>query len=262
MTGAREQLYELLALSSTEGVNSAEARRVEELTQRHPDVDAEEFERAAAALHLAMLGDERRMPSALEAKVIEAGERFVGGTDTELAARPRSARVAQLRASGWWAAAAVLALAVIGWWPQLQRTPRSEPREMTTARPSLDSLLREPATERLAWSATEDATAAGASGEVVWNNDRQAGYLRFTGLEANDPTEFQYQLWIFDRARDERYPIDGGVFDITAGAPEVIVPIEARIPVGEPYLFAITVEPPGGVVVSTRERIALVAQPS
>jgi hypothetical protein len=33
------------------------------------------------------------------------------------------------------------------------------------------------------------------------------------------------------------------------------------LPVGEAVLFAITVERPGGVVVSSRERIALVAQP-
>ena len=55
--------------------------------------------------------------------------------------------------------------------------------------------------------------------------------------------------------------MDGGVFDVPPGADEVIVPIRARLPVGEAVLFAITVEPPGGVVVSTRERIALVAQP-
>ena len=50
--------------------------------------------------------------------------------------------------------------------------------------------------------------------------------------------------------------------DIPAGATEVVVPIDAKVAVGEPYLFAITVEPPGGVVVSSRERIALVAQPT
>jgi anti-sigma-K factor RskA len=72
----------------------------------------------------------------------------------------------------------------------------------------------------------------------------------------------QYQLWIFDKNRDERYPVDGGVFDIPPGAHEVFVPIDARVPVGEAVLFAITVEPPGGVVVSKRDRIALVAKPA
>ena len=40
------------------------------------------------------------------------------------------------------------------------------------------------------------------------------------------------------------------------------MPIRAKLPVGEPVLFAITVEKPGGVVVSKRDRIALVAKPN
>jgi hypothetical protein len=45
-----------------------------------------------------------------------------------------------------------------------------------------------------------------------------------------------------------------------AGEREVIVPIDAKVAVGEACLFAITVEKPGGVVVSERERIVLLAQ--
>ncbi len=41
---------------------------------------------------------------------------------------------------------------------------------------------------------------------------------------------------------------------------EVVVEIDAKLPVAEAALFAITVEAPGGVVVSSRERIALLAQ--
>jgi hypothetical protein len=58
------------------------------------------------------------------------------------------------------------------------------------------------------------------------------------------------------------YPVDGGVFEIPADGGEVVIPIEAKLPVGQPTLFAVTVEPPGGVVVSSRERIVLVAQPA
>ena len=52
-----------------------------------------------------------------------------------------------------------------------------------------------------------------------------------------------------DPSRDER-PIDGGVFDIPAGADEVIVPIDAKLRADNPAVFAITLEQPGGVVVS------------
>ena len=30
----------------------------------------------------------------------------------------------------------------------------------------------------------------------------------------NDPSQSQYQLWIFGTAQHVKYPVDGGVFDI------------------------------------------------
>jgi hypothetical protein len=79
-------------------------------------------------------------------------------------------------------------------------------------------------------------------------------------LAANDPRQSQYQLWIFDAKRDERYPIDGGVFDIPAGATEVVIPIKARLAVNDPAAFAVTIEQPGGVVVSAREHVVALAK--
>ena len=84
--------------------------------------------------------------------------------------------------------------------------------------------------------------------------------MRFEGLDPNNPEIEQFQLWVFDnaRARWEELPVDGGVFNIPSKE-EVIVPIEARIPVEKAVLFAITVEKPGGVVVSQREKLILTA---
>jgi hypothetical protein len=112
----------------------------------------------------------------------------------------------------------------------------------------------------LAWTATKDPFALGASGDVVWSASQQQGYMRFVGLAVNDPQQLQYQLWIFDKNRDQAFPVDGGVFDVTPNG-EVIVAISAKLPVGEPVLFAVTVEKPGGVVVSKRERIVVTAAP-
>ncbi|MGI9538649.1 MAG: anti-sigma factor domain-containing protein, partial [Miltoncostaeaceae bacterium] len=112
----------------------------------------------------------------------------------------------------------------------------------------------------LPWTATDDPAAAGASGEVLWNNELQQGVMVFRGLAPNDPSEAQYQLWIFDATRSEAHPVDGGVFDVAASSGEVEIPIRARLPVAEPTLFAITVERPGGVVVSSRERLPLLAK--
>ena len=123
-----------------------------------------------------------------------------------------------------------------------------------------DSLLATPALVRRAWSTTGDSAAIGAEGEVLWDPVSQRGLMRFTRLASNDPRTWQYQLWIFDQQLDERYPVDGGVFDIPPGETDVLVPIRARLAVNEAVLFAVTVERPGGVVVSNRERIAVLAK--
>ncbi len=93
---------------------------------------------------------------------------------------------------------------------------------------------------------------------MVWSSAQQRGSLRFVGLAPNDPTQYQYQLWIFDNARDQAFPVDGGVFDV-ASAGEVTVPVSAKLRVTEPAIFTVTVEAPGGVVVSKRERIVVTA---
>ncbi len=120
-------------------------------------------------------------------------------------------------------------------------------------------VARAPDVVRVDWTATEHAAAQNASGEVLWSTEQQAGVMVFRGLPANDPAFRQYQLWIFDDTRDERYPVDGGVFDIDSATGEVRVPIRAKLAVRDPKMFAITIEPTGGVVVSSREELPLLA---
>lgn len=122
-----------------------------------------------------------------------------------------------------------------------------------------EELIAMAGTVVLPFAATDDAAARGASGDVVWHSGVQRGFMRIAGLRPNDSTREQYQLWVFDGTRDERYPVDGGVFDIDA-AGDVIIPIRVPIPVRAATLFAVTVEKPGGVVVSSRERIVLAAK--
>ncbi|MHC4376708.1 MAG: anti-sigma factor [Planctomycetota bacterium] len=111
---------------------------------------------------------------------------------------------------------------------------------------------------RIDWTSTDDDWMQGAEagGEVVWNNRTQSGVMTFSGMPQNDPGEVQYQLWIFDR--EQQNPIDGGVFDLTADG-ELAVRIDPKLGVAEPFLFAVTLEKPGGVVVSGREHIVLTA---
>lgn len=262
-----DRLYELLSCRAIEGLSPAEQKELNALTLRHPGADTDALDRVAASLVLSTL-DVEPMPAALRARIESDAEALFAArsapppaaTVTRLPARPRTGATW----GGWFAAAAALVLAVTGW---LQVERLEQDRNALAARqdPSpgelLAALQARPDTLVLPWSATDDPAADGAEGAVVWNAAEQAGLMRLRGLEANDPATAQYQLWIFDAGRDERYPVDGGVFDVPPGADEVLVPIKASLPVGEAVLFAITVEPPGGVVVSSRERIALVAQP-
>lgn len=110
------------------------------------------------------------------------------------------------------------------------------------------------------WVATSDPHVVGSvRGEAYFDPDSEDGLLEIEGLAVNDPSVEQYQLWIFDAGRDERYPVDGGVFDVTERG-RVVIPVKARLSVEKPVMFAITVEKPGGVVVSARQ-IALLAKP-
>jgi hypothetical protein len=123
-----------------------------------------------------------------------------------------------------------------------------------------EKLLAAEGSARAEWTPTKDPLGKSASGEVVWNKEQQKGTMRFKGLAKNDPKSAQYQLWIFDKTRDEKYPVDGGVFDVDSDTGDVVVPIRATLPVNAPVLFAVTLEKPGGVVVSKREHIVVTAK--
>lgn len=223
------------------------------------------------------------LPAALAERIVGAGTAMVRGAAALAApqasvasaptrvALPTPVRAADTGSSsawrqwgGWFAAAAVLIVAVT--WPRPSTAIRGgapdQPMSLAFIAQTLrDSLLvNDRAVARISWTTTADLSARGASGDVVWSARAQSGVMRLAGLQPNDRKRWQYQLWIFDKRRDQRYPVDGGVFDIPTGSGEVLIPINARVPVGEAIMFAITVEPAGGVVVSTRERIALLAK--
>lgn len=285
-----ERIAGLLADRATEGLDPEAQAELDRLAAQYPDYDEEALDEVAAALALSALRIEP-LPAHLRERIeTDARAHFDAGKVVPL--RPSAPGTRGAGPVAWFALAASLALAVAGWWRagslEAEAARLADAREDLASRASalqasleetrarLDelappgagelrearaSLAAQPGTVQWAWTSTDDPAAEGASGDVVWNPRAQEGYMRFRGLAANDPSQRQYQLWIFDAGRDERFPVDGGVFDVPAGAGEVIVPIHAKLPVGEVALFAVTVEPPGGVVVSSRERIAVLAQP-
>lgn len=254
MNDARLRCEELLIDRATHDLDAEAREELDVLLREHPEWDDDSFELAASALDLALQPDIQPIPDTLR---VQLHAQARGWTNAESVAEPR--KIVPIRPTkragispAWWLAAAAAVVAIVGWWPT--STPTSSPFE---ARQELIATASDVVT--LPWSATEDLAAVGASGDVVWSESRQEGYMRIRGLDVNDPASVQYQLWVFDAGRDDRYPVDGGVFDIVGD--EVIVPITLPVPVSQASLFAVTVEAPGGVVVSSRERIVLVASP-
>jgi anti-sigma-K factor RskA len=174
--------------------------------------------------------------------------------------KPSSSYSLQSKA-GWFAAAASVLIAVAGWWPRLDNADQSSPAVpvATVLKQEREKLLAQQGVVQRTWQTTQDPAASGVTGDVVWDPESQNGFVRFRGLQANNANEQQYQLWIFDGTRDERYPVDGGVFDVPAGQSEVIIPIKAKLEIRDPALFAVTIEKAGGSVVSSRDRIVVLA---
>lgn len=252
----------LLADRATGDLELNGYRELAALADEDPDLD-NRTDLAAAALMLALIPeDEEPMPQHLRqslmamAPIVKPDLKQTSESPATVLREPAIVvkPVFGIGAIlGWVAAAASVLFAL--WTLQTQK-----PLPI----PDLFSLRQTLATEavdkvELPWSATEDPSAIGASGDVLWSNEKQLGFMRIRGLEANNASQVQYQLWIFDESREN--PVDGGVFDVPAGQSEVLVPIDAKLKVQKPTLFAITVEQPGGVVVSKRERIVLVAKP-
>lgn len=228
-----ELLDAVLADHALEGLPRTGSPALERALAEH---GVHDLELAAAALDLGLCPPRAELPGPLRARLVRAARD--PGTVTDRPLAPRAAP------TGWLVAAAALLVALFAWWPR----PAPDPSAARAALAARADALHRP------WQATERAT--GASGDVVWSPDLQQGFARVSGLAQNDPTREQYQLWIFDSAQE--HPIDGGVFDVTG--PEALVPIAARLRVETPTLFAVTLEKPGGVVVSDQQRIVLLAQ--
>ncbi|MFZ9967029.1 MAG: anti-sigma factor domain-containing protein [Steroidobacteraceae bacterium] len=256
---AGQRAEELLVDLEIDGLDASESRLLDELLIQ-TGLDRNHFARSAAAVTLASRMPLLELPSGLKSRLVEAGQRSVA----QVSPMRRRHPWLESAAIGWYAAAAMLLLAVGAWWPGLEGmvgsgTPAAL-AELVPAALERERLLAS-GTDlfRWDWAPTDDPAAQGLSGDVVWSAALQAGFMRFRGLQANNPAATRYQLWVFDADRDDRYPVDGGVFDMPAGATEVVVPIRPGLPVGEAVAFAVTVESPGGAVVSTRERIVALA---
>lgn len=241
-----EAMLDLLIKQVTEGLSPEEQRELDVLDNEVASSYGRDLEHAAAAISVVGTARPEPMPAALRAR-IEARLQAAIGT-------PARARTSNI---GWWAAAACLVLAVLGW----LRSPLVQgPGEAPTPAQQREAMLASPGTQQIQLDTTAEPAAAGAKVDVVWDPRSQRGFARFVGLKPNDPSQHQYQLWIFDGERDQRYPVDGGVFNVPPSADQVVVPIRAQLAVHAAKAFAVTIEQPGGVVVSGREHVVAIGK--
>ena len=280
-----EALLDLLVKQATEGLSPAEQRMLEALDGEAASLARRDIERAAAAVTLAAKTDGQALPPALAQKLVQQAEaHFTPNVATRITDRgtARSQRDAaaprtpsRLGMMGWFAAAACLVLALFGWLrtvpggepvvqivPEVPAPPVVAPVLSPTPAEERAALLAKAGSLKITLSATKDPAASGVSGDVVWDPETQKGYFHFVGLASNDPKVHQYQIWIFDAGRDKRYPVDGGVFDVPANSNEIIIPIRAALAVLKPAAFAVTVERPGGVVVSAKDHVVVLGATS
>lgn len=272
MTGPdrnQERMAELLAGEATADLTEQERIELAEQLRRAAPADRDEFLRLAARIQLGFLkgdaGSMQRMPADLGSRLLRQAEAWPANrqattgtspgtspvTDLDSARRRRpagSGAVAPTKTFNWaaasgWAMAAAFAIAFVITGGPADMGKLGSPEAERTA------LLREAGdVVTVPWGVSDQPGYQGVKGDVVWSTQQQAGFMRLAGLPANDPAKAQYQLWIVDPTRDA-HPVDGGVFNVSAGG-SVVIPIRAKIAVNSPRAFAITLEQPGGVVVS------------
>jgi anti-sigma-K factor RskA len=209
------------------------------------------LERTAAVMQIAALSEEQELPEVLRARLQNEARQY----QVVHPSRKSAAGLTWRESLAWVGCAAALLLCLSLW---NRDGGLQGPVEAPSAVLARAELLQQ-ATDvvQVAWADGTSPFNEPVIGDVVWSNTAQSGFMLFAGMPINVPTVEQYQLWIIDPGRDDE-PIDGGVFDI-GSAGEVVIPIRAKLGVVSPKAFAITIEKPGGVVVSTQARLPLLA---
>lgn len=267
-----EQMLDLLCKRAVYGLDGHEERQLSEIQKTFgPGYDVESFELAAAAISTANLDPRAELPANLRSRIGAEAERYFDEKEaSELATEtqpvtPKSKALLPPSWLGW--AVAVLAVAVMA--INLYFTRPDTERAGTDSPPSAAQISPEQMRQQLIETAPDlerarvaagNVTGLNPSGDVVWSDARQAGFVRLAGLPVNDTSRETYQLWIFAENQDPKTPVDGGTFNVSSSG-EVVIPIDPRVRVRSPKAFAVTIEKPGGVVVSKQERVAALAKP-
>lgn len=253
----QERLIDLLVAEATGGLSHVESAELIELKNKFPDWRYDEsIQLTVATIQIAAVDAREPIPVHLEKRILQEFEGTLANNQYE-PSRPAFSLFGLITSRGLgWAVAACLATVLA--LDAFQSRPTA-PVVASIAEQREAFISSAADAVRVSWTNTDDPHSMSLSGDIVWSNAEQRGYMRFRGLPTNDRTKECYQLWIFDTNQSEKTPVDGGVFNAETGD-EIIVPIDAKLRVSQPTLFAVTVEKPGGVVVSSREHIAALAK--
>lgn len=291
MTDLRKaKLLELLADQTISGLDKNELMEVERLKKQFPDWEEDvTLELAAAAIGLSHLEIKDELPAGLRMKIFASADEYFEkreepqkvlsftprvGVNTNSAATESVRNIVEVKTRispwqwlGWaFAAAACVVLAVTllttrpNQTPEIVKTPETiqTPQPELTIEQKREQLLTS-AIDAVKIPLTNPKNEKEVVGDMVWSNAEQKGYAHFTNLPVNDAAQETYQLWIVDEMRDAKTPLSGGVFNVSKTG-EVIVPVNVQLPVTKPKMIAVTVEKPGGVVVSKQEKVVALAK--
>ena len=273
-----QEMLNLLADRAVFGLNEAESVELEKLLREFPALkDDDSFEIAAAAFNLVSLEANESLPNHLNSRILADADRYFAAGETEPETYQKTFAFAPQKRSLWnslgWAAAvlACIILALNLWTTRVKAPDAATVNPTPTVAPLPSPAALNPARQReqlLAsandvvqknWTEFNPKKPRGITGDVVWSNSAQKGFVRFRNLPVNDKNKETYQVWIFDEKQNLKTPISGGVFDIDETG-EVIIPLDSQIKVRKPVQFAVTAEKPGGVVVSKLGKVMAVAK--
>jgi hypothetical protein len=266
-----DRLLDLLADRATEGLSDSETAELSSILAQSGRTDDPSIDHAAACLSLSMFNGAIPMPAHVRSRLNAAADGFATrGTViaprlrlTERAESTGTTRPGSTSTRGtflpWLLAAASIAIAAVGWWPRLAPVSGTGSSVVSVVDRRSQLLTSGPDTITLSWGdfnaldTKEPPEIPGVTGDVVWSDARQEGYLRIVGLPVNAVDRERYQLWIIDAERGLEQRISGGIFD-SACTTEFIIPIDPSLRVKKAIGFAVTIEKPTGTWVSDMKR--------
>ena len=282
---SKERMLDLLTDQILFGLSEDESAELKELQTLFPELKNDNsLELTASAIGLTNLEEIEPMPAHLRTRILADADEYFASTKSakvlrfepnlrEVKAESREEETQKtfefepkrpfIQWLGWaFAGLACVALG-ISLWANLQKPQirevyvENKPKVLSVNEQYNNLLSSAKDLKKTTWTNPKDEKQV--LGEVVWSETEQKGFMKFTGLAANNAAQETYQLWIFDETQDPKTPIDGGVFDIAANG-EVLIPIKPTLKFKNANLFAITVEKPGGVMVSKREKLVALAK--